>query len=181
MRPLATASTLLLLLLAPAVASADKSTAPPGNSGISQYVEVVPSAGGGKPSKDQKQSRNPLPQREQRKLSGAGAVGDQLARVVARTSPAIPASVTATTTHKSSKKGRKHGGGTGSPKTTSSSSADGEAKQLAAAYAEGPGGGGEGSGIGVPLILIMASAALAVGGLAVARRGARGDGPESEL
>lgn len=47
----AIAAVLLALLLIPAAASAHQRTiAPPGNSGVNQYVEVVPTAGGGRPS-----------------------------------------------------------------------------------------------------------------------------------
>ena len=51
MRRVAIALALALMLAAPASAEASNRTiAPPGNSGVGQYVETVPTAGGGRPT-----------------------------------------------------------------------------------------------------------------------------------
>jgi hypothetical protein len=174
MRLPAIASTLpLIVLLAPAGASAAKSTAPPGNSGISQYVEVVPSSTGALPTRNRKPGASPLTRAQQRDLARAGATGKQLAQVVAITSPPVAGAV-APGQGKSKGKGGKQQSGKG-----------GEGKQaqaVAAAYDGGSGGsGGQGSGIGVPLIAVMGAAAAVVGGIALARRGGAGADAEPEL
>src|SRR4051812_1249568 len=48
-RVAATAGALVLLLVTPA--AAQRSEAPPGNAGVDQYLESVPSSGGDRPSK----------------------------------------------------------------------------------------------------------------------------------
>jgi hypothetical protein len=172
-----------LALAAPGVASAATTTnAPPGNSGISQYLEVVPSASGNKVKGDGKTS--PLNGKEQKKLQQSGSDGQALQRVVDQTSPDTPAATTPSTASKPKAKSHK----TSTTKTSTSTTSDDttterehDAQAVAAAYDSGSGGGG-GSGIGVPLIALMGAAALAVGAIAVVRHrgGSTGD-PEPEL
>src|SRR4051794_39241189 len=75
-------------LLLPALpASAADTNAPPGNSGIGQYLEVVPGASGSKSTKDQKAQGSSLSQAQRTRLAKAGAEGQALAAVVDKTSP----------------------------------------------------------------------------------------------
>src|SRR3954447_1979690 len=173
--PLAVATALVI----PASAPADSSNAPPGNSGISQYVEVVPTASGSKPSRTRpKTSKNQLSSKTQRKLKKSKD-GAALAGVVALTAPddnspnsgGGSASGSGSGSGSSSKATGKGSGKATPPKTqttpssqTDSKSSDDEdkARQVAAAYDNGS-SGGTGSGIGVPLIVLMAGAAGVVG------------------
>ena len=170
-----------LLVAIPGMASAATTTnAPPGNSGISQYLEVVPSASGNKVKGDGKTS--PLTHKEQKKLQQQGSDGQALQRIVNQTSPAA-APATTTPQPKPHKKARSVTQTT--PTTTSSDDATSTQKRdalaVAAAY-DGGSGGGTGSGIGVPLIALMAAAALAVGVIAIVRhRSGGGADPEPEL
>jgi hypothetical protein len=83
----ATAITAALALCAAAPAAAE-TIAPPGNSGVDQYLEVVPSAKG--PSAPGTQQRA-LSSAVQRKLQSQGAEGRRLAQIVRTTAPAQPA------------------------------------------------------------------------------------------
>src|SRR4051812_32596619 len=170
--PLAVATALVI----PASAPADSSNAPPGNSGISQYVEVVPTASGSKPSRTRpKSSKNRLSSKTQRKLKKSKD-GAALAGVVAITAPddnspnsggGSSSGTGGSGSGSSSKATGKGSGKAAPPKTqtsttqTDSKSSDDEekARQVAAAYDNGSSGGGTGSGIGVPLIVLMAGAA----------------------
>ena len=78
------AITVALALCAAAPAAAD-TVAPPGNSGVDQYMEVVPSAKG--PSAPGTQQRA-LSSTVQRKLQSQGAEGRRLAQIVRTTAPA---------------------------------------------------------------------------------------------
>jgi hypothetical protein len=164
---------LLIVLLAPAGAGAAQSTAPPGNSGISQYVEVVPSSTGGKPTKGGKPGPSPLTRAQQRELARAGSTGRQLANVVALTSPPVAGAAAPASGKAGKHKSGKGGASSGDVK---------QAAAVAAAYGGGSGGsGGQGTGIGVPLIVLMGAAAAVVGGIALARRGGAGTDAEPEL
>src|SRR5271165_2620249 len=61
--------------------------APPGNSAISQYLEVVPTAGGPAPPRDGAGPSRALTPAQQRKLGALGGAGHVLASVVAATTP----------------------------------------------------------------------------------------------
>jgi hypothetical protein len=81
----------LVLLLAvalftfPAVAGAQHTTAPPGNSGVQEYVETVPSSDGDRPAVNP--SGGGLSARERQQLEQAGTAGADAATVLDRTAP----------------------------------------------------------------------------------------------
>jgi hypothetical protein len=80
----------LTALLVPATAVAQKTTAPPGNSGIGEYVETVPEATGGKAP--EKAGGGSVPAAERQKLEALGADGKALADTIAATVPRRPRS-----------------------------------------------------------------------------------------
>jgi hypothetical protein len=79
-----------LALLAPAAAPAQETNAPPGNSGIDEYLETVPSASGNRPTGrivgGQPAGRG-TPERAARALRGRGRDGQALERLVRETAP----------------------------------------------------------------------------------------------
>jgi hypothetical protein len=83
---LVVAGALFIGLAVPTAASAVTTTAPPGNSGVDQYLEVVPTAGGSRPANGK--SGAPLPRRLQRALDDQGADGRALRRITEATAPA---------------------------------------------------------------------------------------------
>lgn len=150
-----------LLLAAPAVASAQTVNAPPGNSGISQYLEVVPAASGGKPTKAIRKSGVTPPAALQR----AGRDGERLAAIAAGTSPAPAAEALGQrrASHVSSESNAPSGA-RGEVGEAKGESGDSSRKALAAAFT-GTGTGGSG-GLGVPLIVPMLLSAVVVGVMA---------------
>ena len=80
-----TAAITVALALCAAAPAAAETIAPPGNSGVDQYLEVVPSAKG--PSAPGTQQRA-LSSTVQRKLQSQGAEGRRLAQIVRTTAPA---------------------------------------------------------------------------------------------
>lgn len=163
-----------LALALPAVAPAATTNAPPGNSGISQYLEVVPSSTGSKPSRRDTNKKSPLSTKTQKSLSRS-TDGQTLSRVIDNTSPepAAPAKKKKKATKKTKTTT------TEQPSTETTTTEAQDAQAVAMAYNGGSGGGGGGSGIGVPLIALMIGAAAVVGGIALARRSV-GAGPEAE-
>lgn len=73
------------LLGTPAWAAASKTIAPPGNSGVSQYVEVVPGAGGSMPLGASAVHGPVLSAAQRRRLEAAGSSGRALAAFTQRT------------------------------------------------------------------------------------------------
>ncbi len=158
------------LLVAPAVASAQTVNAPPGNSGISQYLEVVPAASGGKPTKDVRKSGVKPPPA----LQKAGRDGQRLAAIAAGTSPAPAREALG-------EPARQRGSGLGTALQRSRfipskpSNEPSSSKALAAAFTGTATGGGD--GLGIPLIVPMLLSAVVVG---LAAWGARRRGTHEE-
>jgi hypothetical protein len=75
-----------LLASLSSAALAQDFNAPPGNSGVDQYLETVPEAGGNRPAKDRKSSQ--LTAGTRKSLKEAGADGEALAKLVASSGPA---------------------------------------------------------------------------------------------
>ena len=80
-----TAAITVALALCAVTPAAAETIAPPGNAGVDQYLEVVPSAKG--PSAPGTQQRA-LSSTVQRKLQSQGAEGRKLAQIVRTTAPA---------------------------------------------------------------------------------------------
>jgi hypothetical protein len=76
----------VLFLGAPASAGASRVIAPPGNSGVGQYVEVVPTAGGGTPLGSHRTGQgSALPASTVKRLNGLGPDGKALATFAQQT------------------------------------------------------------------------------------------------
>ena len=77
-----------LLLIAPSVAWAQETNAPPGNSGVDEYLESVPSATGDRPTGGSVNGKpRPLTPREREAVKDAGADAQALERAVSATKP----------------------------------------------------------------------------------------------
>jgi hypothetical protein len=154
------ALTVALALCAVAPAAAD-TVAPPGNSGVDQYMEVVPSAKG--PSAPGTQ-RDALSSAAQRQLESQGAEGRRLARIVNTTAPAPPA------TTKRSQPSRKATAPAGGHSTAERPARvpRGDSPLASVAKAIGDGSGSGGMGAVLPLLLVVSTAVLAA--LALWRR-----------
>jgi hypothetical protein len=143
----AVAGAALVAVGAPASATAAKVIAPPGNSGVGQYVEVVPTAGGGVPVGTAKPGKGPvLPGATERRLAASGAEGRALAAFAQST-----------------------GTPTGSHRPSPAKQPTGlKLSGLYPAVREAPHGPGGGLGLGLPLAL--GAAALAAAAVVVGRR-----------
>ena len=90
---------LVLLLAAPATAFGRGSPFPAGNSAVGQYVEVIPTASGGRPSSSvhagsgssssQAAQSNPVTPSTQHALASQGKVGAEAAAVAEATAPRV--------------------------------------------------------------------------------------------
>lgn len=157
MRALAIA--LLAALVLPSAAFAGPSTnAPPGNSGVEQYFEVIPDATGNRPAQGVTRSGSdssggPLPQSVAKKLNALGADGRAVAGLVATTAP-----------KRAGVLGRENSTGT----TTTSNSGDGGAIPSGGAPAVGKAAVDtvNGSGGGLGLVLPIAIGAILLAGVA---------------
>lgn len=89
-------SLLAFVLLVPASASAQTENAPPGNSGISQYLEVVPSSGGNTTGKRKSETASApaaapeLATNVQAELAESGKSGRALKKFASETAPEKP-------------------------------------------------------------------------------------------
>lgn len=129
-----------VLTLAVASPAAAETIAPPGNSGVDQYFEVVPSAkGNSKPNG----KRKALPQKVRSELANHGETGRQLQRVVETNTPSP-----------SRKRDRKPTASAPAPAPRGDSPLSSAAK----AIADSDGGG---MGIALPALLIVSTAVLA--------------------
>jgi hypothetical protein len=157
-----------LALACPAAASAHRHTiAPPGNSGVGQYVEVVPTATGGRTSSSVHPhpgvggGGGPIGPSTQRTLESLGTDGAEAAGLAEATAPARVHRQLGTTS------GSKLLGRRGSSLSERQGSPAG---QVLRTFAGSAGGGG--LGIFLPVILI--GSFLAAGGISLLRR--RGSG-----
>ena len=121
-----------LIISAPATAAS--TNAPPGNSGLSQYLETVPSSSGNSPSK-QDAKRKVLSAKARADLAQQGSLGRSLSKFASGTGP-----------------------DTKSKQSSNEQTPDGK---IGALTAGATGSGSSGMGIWLP-ILIVAAAALAI-------------------
>jgi hypothetical protein len=143
------AATAVALALCAATPAAADTIAPPGNSGVDQYMEVVPSAKG--PSAPGTQQRA-LSSTVQRKLQSHGAEGRQLAQIVKTTAPAQPA----TTKRSQPKRGATH-----QAASRPAPVPRGASPLASVAKAIGDGSGSGGMGPVLPLLLVVSTTVLA--------------------
>jgi hypothetical protein len=166
MKGLATGLLIAVSLLLPAGASAHTVVAPPGNSGVSQYLEVVPSANGGRPSgpiASGATGQRTLSPATERAFARQGAVGRSAAALANATAPIGGQAIAEPGGHSTA-----HGSlGVGAA-APSAASAGGEspASSLAKALSGSAGGGG----LGLWLPVILAGCAVGGGVLALIRR-----------
>lgn len=158
MRRLAIPLACLLLATLPAGASAQRGNAPPGNSGIDEYVESIPDAGGNRPTEGigSVEGASRLSRRSQRALAARGSVGTAAANLAGATAPEKRRL-------DPSEEGR------------SEDAASGPASAVRRAVT----GSGEG-GMGLVLPVILVLTVLAAASIAVARWTTRGEGQEPE-
>ena len=141
-----------LVLGAPASAAGARVIAPPGNAGVGQYVEVVPTAGGGTPVGPQQQGQGAaLPTSTVKRLNGFGPDGKAVAAFVQQTGTPRTAG------HRASPSGSKPSSPTG-PQVLSSASPSRATVPAAI------------GGLGVGLPVALGAIALAATAVAVGRR-----------
>ena len=149
-----TAAITAALALGAAAPAAAQTIAPPGNSGVDQYMEVVPSAKG--PSTPGTQ-QGALSSTAQRQLRSQGADGRRLAQIVKTTAPARPATSTSSQSkHKAAGPGGRH-----SAADRAAPLPRGNSPLASVAKAIGDGSGSGGMGPVLPLLLIVSTTVLA--------------------
>ena len=155
----------LLASCAPA-ALAQGTNAPPGNSGIDQYLETVPEAGGNRPRRDG-DGASRLPARTVQRLKKAGADGKAVAELVASTGTARSGCQASPSERSGTKSGAKRDpGASGGSSSPPSSSVPGT---IAAPTVSGSGSGG----LGIVLPLLLALSAFGAVFFALRRRDER--------
>jgi hypothetical protein len=161
---LATAA--LLMLPATAAAKPPAALAPPGQSAISQYVEVVPNDMGSTPTHPGRAPTGALTSGQRRQLNSLGADGRTLADVVDATAqPAVPGSAETRAdlrVGRSQRRGESSGtaiGGSGVPGGQLSGPGTRSTVSLLLSAA---GGGGGGLGVLLPAIMAVAVVGLVV-------------------
>ncbi|MDX6651905.1 MAG: hypothetical protein QOJ38_686 [Solirubrobacterales bacterium] len=148
---------LVAALSLPSLALAKGSTAPPGNSGVTEYQETIPSVGGGKPTNQGGGGGGHLSKRAQRALAAQGAAGAGAARLAAATAPEASGG--------QSSVGASASGSGGSGEPSGGGSGTGALNALGgAASGAGPGG------MGIVLPIILASVATLGAAVALRRR-----------
>ena len=154
-----TAAIAAALALSAAAPAAAQTVAPPGNSGVDQYMEVVPSAKG--PAAPGTQ-QGALSSTTQRKLQSQGADGRRLAQIVSTTAPVRPA------TTKTPRADRKAAAPKAGAPAVKHAAADrpaplprGDSPLASVAKAIGDGSGSGGMGAVLPLLLIVSTTVLA--------------------
>jgi hypothetical protein len=165
--------TLLVLVPAlalPAVAGARPATlAPPGNPAISQYLEVVPTDGGGSPpSSSHSHGNGALTSAQRHALVRRGAAGRALAAVVDATAPGTTSAAASQPQGVSGTPSAPAATGSGGHENSASGqlSAGGVRSPLSSVLAAATGhGGGGGMGILLPALLVGGVLVAAVIGL----------------
>jgi len=146
--------TLAVLLAAVPTASAQDSNAPPGNSGVDQYLESVPSGSGSTSSNGVAAAKPGRPSTAVAKtLRSRGTAGAELERLVASTAPGKGAGGTGGSAPKA-ERGRSRQSSNTSPSAQSGSRSGAIAATAAAAT-------GSGGGMGAWLPVLLGVAALA--------------------
>lgn len=140
---------LLSVLLLAAPAAAQQVNAPPGNSGVDEYLETVPGATGDRPSGSTERSRLPPSARDE--LAREGADGRAAAELAER-GAGTQDDATKATPSEALKRGKADGGGTVGTLGRAVSGSD------------------EGMGVWLPLLLLV-SAAGALAAVLFQRRG----------
>jgi hypothetical protein len=155
----------LVVLVFPAGAVA-ASCAPPGNSGVQQYLETVPGAGCNKPtsgSSGHHGGGGSLAPSTRRRLAGQGATGQAVERLVATTAPGATGSATGPTG------GRRRTTGSPGPSKSAPPAADAGSGAVGGALHPILTGASSG-GLGVLLPVFLAGALAVITAAALLRR-----------
>jgi hypothetical protein len=167
--PLIAAVFLALFVAAPALAQ-DKTVAPPGNSGVGEYLEIVPGAGGNTPASGGGGTSGPstsqspgaaLGSKTASQLERLGADGKQAAALAAAGAPTDRA------TARKRDKGSVLGTEADKGKSIASAGGGGRVGTIATALS------GEGGGMGLLFPLLLGGALVAAVALLAARRFSR--------
>jgi hypothetical protein len=154
----AAVTAVLAVALPASPASAQRTVAPPGNSGVDQYFEVVPDAGGG--AQPRPERRNVLPAEAQRRLEQRGSAGRDVLRLVDATTPDRSRSQREPRAREGDRENRR-------PQNRRAPLAAGANSIL----------GKQDGGMGLLLPLLIGGATLGIGAFALWRRGWGGAGP----
>jgi hypothetical protein len=136
------------------LSTAQETNAPPGNSGVSQYLETIPAADGNRPAGKGTNS-SALPVQTLSRLKAAGRDGQVVAQIVASSAPA-------------SKRDQSAPNPSSRPNSASASSARSLPTTLAVPSLTGSAGGG--MGILLPALLILTLVGAVVFALSRRRR-----------
>lgn len=161
------------LLVAPGAAGATKVIAPPGNSGVSQYVEVVPGAGGSVPVGSAGKHGPVLSPAARRRLEASGPSGKALVAFAQQTGvPAEHGKAGAGSGSGPGSSGSSHSPGSSHSASSSSKGAAKGAAQLPAAVPASAirSGGPAGGGLGWGLYAALGAIVLAGAGFFLVRR-----------
>jgi hypothetical protein len=158
MRAVTVISAVLLLML-PAAAQAKHVIAPPGNSGIDEYVPSLPSASGNHPVGGAGKGTSPLSAKTRRQLASLGAAGRAAERLAA---------ATGTGRHRAKSKSGSNGEGGGAPVGTA---ADPRGKSRGKATVDAATKGFQVGGLGTGLPIILGITGLGAVLLGLRRRG----------
>ena len=167
---------LIIALTLPAAADAKRRViAPPGNSAVNQYVEVIPTGGGSRPSSTlpsgggRPGAPGVLSPAAERALGRGGSDGHSVAALVSATAPGPPRDAKSLRVRGPSRRGGSSGGAAKAPGPLQSDAAPGGAvnplRTLGAALT-----GSSTGGLGPLLTIILAVIALGGGTLALRRR-----------
>lgn len=180
---------LLLGAALPTGAAAKNQRFPSGNSGISQYLETIPTAGGGTPSGGGKSHHGhgsgsgAVPEPTDRAMSNSGSTGEQAAAFANSTAPAPAGTGRGTGSGGSASSGTRSGSSRGPGRAglagsalsgasagSTGSSGNSPIKSVLAAF----GGGSSGGGLGAWLPVLLVAILLGGGAIALRARHRRG-------
>ena len=150
---------------APSVYAASDHTAPPGNSGVDQYFEAVPTASGPQRPGGTGSSREALPKKIQQALTAQGSDGAAVLRLVQSTAPAAARSRTGSGGPTSPTR-PSNGGSLAKPKKGAAA----PEQSVLASTAEAITVGGTGGGMGMLLPILLVISALAASAYVIVRR-----------
>src|SRR4051794_11393696 len=154
----------LLALCAPSPALAkNKIHAPPGNSGVDEYLEVVPGGGGNRPASKPGGSNGALNGKARRALRSYGSDGRAAANLAAAT--ADPSSGGRSRSGARGGASGKAGKGSAALAAADKETDNGDSGILSALKRVASGVGGTGLGIGLPILLLAVLAAGVVFGM----------------
>jgi hypothetical protein len=155
---------LLLAALASAAVAQD-TNAPPGNSGVDQYLETIPEAGGNRSATGREGDRG-LPARTVERLRAAGADGEAVANLVASTGPTRAEREASRT----GRQGKSRGGRDGDSQTDPSGQPSAPLRSVPQGIAASAVGGSGHGGMGVLLPVLLAASAISAAAFVLLRR-----------